>query len=104
MNPPISIRNQACPNARCARAEEVLAGNVVINGRKRPRLKCKTCGTTWAAHRQEIHYGLRTPSETVKGALEMLAQGLSIRRIARRLKVSPSAVQRWKKRYQKIIS
>ncbi|MFH0820192.1 MAG: helix-turn-helix domain-containing protein [Candidatus Peregrinibacteria bacterium] len=101
MNPIVSVRNQRCPNSSCALHERSLEGNILIHSRKRPRLKCKSCGKTWAAHRHEIYYGLRTATEKIEKAIALLEQGLSIRQVARRVRASPSSVHRWKLRNKK---
>lgn len=93
-----SVRNQSCTRAVCAYFGLTAQGNVVVHARAYMRFKCTACGATWVAHRDEFYYGLRTESQKIHQAAELLAQKVSVRRVAHRLHVSPSTVQRWRTR------
>lgn len=100
MNDYSSIRNQSCPNASCTFYKKLLAENVVVHSQNSQRMRCKACKKTWAAYRNEIRYGLRTDPQKLVLALELLKEGMSIRSVAQRIDVSPSSIQRWKRRAQ----
>lgn len=54
------------------------------------------CKRTWAAYAHEYYFGLRIAKEKVDSTLELLRQGESIRKIAQKMSLSPTTVQRWK--------
>jgi transposase-like protein len=93
-----SIRDQFCPNVACSFFGAMLKGNIWVHSRKDARLKCKECSTTWVSHRQEPSYRLRVEQELFSRARALLESGMSVRRTARYVGVSPSTVQRWKGR------
>ena len=95
----MTIRNQSCPNENCKFFRLSQMGNVVVHSQKLKRFRCSECRKTWVQHRNELHYGLKS------GARKMLVtkyllfeQNMSIRGVAQMLQVSPSTVQRFKKR------
>ena len=103
MNDYISIRNQHCPNTSCAFYGKKLAENVVLHSQYAKRMRCKACKKTWVAYRNEIRYGLRSDPEKIDEALELFKQGLSIREMALKLKVSTSTIQRWGRKFKIIF-
>lgn len=98
MNEYISIRDQVCPTKKCPFYGKRLEGNVVVHGQKYPRFKCKNCKKTWVSTRHHFRYGLRKDLRKFELALELFRQGLSIRKIAQKVGVTPGTVQRWKKK------
>lgn len=99
----ISIRDQICLNKRCLFYQKRLGGNVIVHGQKYSRFKCKGCKKTWVSTRHHFHYGIRKDLKKFELALELLRNGLSIRKIAQKVGVNPGTVQRWKKK-QSIIN
>ena len=97
MNYYTSIRNQYCPNPSCGLYKSTLTGNVIVHSQNSKRMRCKSCQKTWAAYRDEIRYGLRSNPQKIGIALEMLKAGISIRKIASNISISPSTVISWKK-------
>lgn len=79
-----SIRNQVCPNSFLHPT-----GRVYVHGRTYLRFKCSVCGKTWV---------FKQFTDEFYKALNMLKNGFSIRRTANYLNVSPSTIQRWKKK------
>jgi len=73
-----------------------------VHDKKTKRFRCRVCGKTWTAHYEEFHYGLRSENIKINRATEMIKAGLSIRQIAKFVKVSPSTILRWKKRLKAI--
>ena len=98
----VNIRDQVCPNSACHMYGKCTESNVVVHSRQRSRLKCTTCGKTWAVYRDEINYGFRSDKTKIENAIVLLNRGESIRKTARAIKASPSTVQRWKNRAQKM--
>jgi len=96
METPFTIRDQSCPNEACGFYQLKNQGNIVIHGKRPPRIKCTKCGKTWVAYRNEFHYGLRSDNRRIFAALKLLEQGMSVRKIASHVHVSPTTVQRWK--------
>lgn len=96
---PFTLRGQTCPNPACELYRAEGGGNVVIHSRKTRRFQCNVCKRSWVAHRSTPYYRLRKDFVAVQRATEWLGHGLSIRRTAHRLKVSPSTVLRWKKKF-----
>jgi len=95
-----SIRNQFCPNPSCDFYQKLLAENVVVHSQYSKRMRCKSCGKTWVTHRNEMQYGLRAPPQKIYVAVEMFKNGSSIRTIAKKIIVSTSTVQRWKRKFK----
>lgn len=96
---PFTLRGQTCPNNACEQYGEEGRGNIIIHSRKHQRFQCNRCKRSWVAHKNTLRYRLRTEIAAVQRATEWLAYGLSIRRTAHRLNVSPSTVLRWKKKF-----
>lgn len=95
----MNIRDQYCPNETCKYYHKELAGNVVVHSRKQNRFRCSSCRKTWVAHINEVHYGLKTGERKVIVTRYLLeTEEMSIRGVAQFLGVSPSTVQRFKKR------
>ena len=106
MNEYMTVRNQKCPNPKCTFYDQPMRGNVVVHSRKHGRLQCKECGRTWVMHREEATYGMRTDLEKVRESFQLLANRVSVRKVAEKLRISPSTVQRWKKKFhnQKVFN
>jgi len=96
----VSLREQSCPNADCEMYEILDGKNVSVHGKKYERLQCKGCKSTWVSHKDAFNYRMRKDLETIQAALDFLDNGLSIRRTAKRVKVSPGTVQRWKNKFK----
>ncbi|MBI2463577.1 IS1 family transposase [Candidatus Peregrinibacteria bacterium] len=98
MEQAVTIRNQCCPNPVCPMQGQLFQGNVVIHSQKDQRLKCTICQKTWVMHRETLRYRLRCDMAVVESALTLAHSGGSLRKIARKLHVSPSTVHRWKRK------
>ncbi len=94
----LTVRGQSCPNEQCTFFDLDSEGNVVIHSQKEKRFRCNHCGVTWVEHVSTLEYGLRKSKVKFYSALEMLDRGLSIRKTAEILNVSPTTIQRWKNR------
>lgn len=99
MNQYISIRDQICPNKRCAFYGKRLENNVIAHSRQYPRFKCKACGKTWSAYKNDLRYGLKKDFEQFETAIGLLQKGFSVRKTAQGVGVSPGTIQRWKFRF-----
>jgi len=69
---------------------------VSVHSQKEKRLKCKLCKKTWVMHLKDWRYGLRADTEKVERTRALVGAGMSVRKIAQTVSVSPSTVQRWK--------
>lgn len=78
-----------------------MAGNIVAHGKDPQRYRCKACKMTWVAHRQHVRFGLRTDYEKFQRAEYFLKSGMTIRKTAREINVSPSTIHRWKSKFSK---
>ena len=87
-----------CPNTSCSCYGRLNPSMTAVHDARRGRFRCRECGRTWSAHRNEFHYGLRTNPIKVRRAMDMLQAGLSIRQIARLVDVNAGTVMRWKKK------
>lgn len=94
----MNIRNQSCPNPNCTFYGKVIAGNIVIHSCKYRRFQCKFCKKTWHEDIGSCYYCLRKNEEVFERCVSYLKEGMSIRRIAEMLHVSPSTVVRWKQK------
>ena len=103
LNDRVTIRGQHCPNILCCFYRATVSGNVVVKSQKEKRLQCKSCGQTWVSRRNEITYGLRSEPSRVQNAILALRDGVSIRKTALLFAVSPTTVQRWKRKSKKFI-
>ncbi len=100
MNEYISIRDQTCPNKRCAFYGRRLENNVIAHSRQYPRFKCKACGKTWVIHRSNVYYRVKKDPQKIAAVQGLLEQGYSIRKVAQTVGVSPGTVQRWKTKFK----
>ncbi len=94
---PLTIRGQTCPRS-CTLSEDATRRAIVIHSRAQRRFRCTLCGTTWVENRDALTFRLRRERSDVERCLAFIALGLSIRATARRLRASPSTVQRWTQR------
>lgn len=60
------------------------------------RFRCRECGRTFSARFGEKNYASKLSLKTLNELQTELDKGLSVRQIARMLKLSPSTVFRWK--------
>ena len=87
-----------CPNRACPDYQQIGGGNVIRYGKTRQgqqRYQCRTCQHTFNAHRGTIFYRCRTAEKDIIEALSMLAEGMSIRGVARVKRVKPDTVLGW---------
>jgi transposase-like protein len=87
-----------CLNPRCSLYEQVGAGNIIHYGKSRQgqqRYQCTECHHTFNAHARTIFYRRRTPEKDIIEGLAMLAEGMSLRGVARVKGVKPDTVQAW---------
>lgn len=102
---PLTIRAQNCPNCPAERGGCPAAGGartVVIHSQRERRLRCTACGCTWVERFGQPSFGLRLDAELLVRARTLLGAGASVRITARRLRVSPATVQRWKARIVRV--
>lgn len=99
MNEYIKIQNQSCPNQNCKFFGQTLQGNIKIHSYANKRLRCNNCKKTWVEHKSQEHYALKIAISRFQEAKRLASFKLSIRQIARRAKVSPSTVMRWKNKF-----
>lgn len=104
MNPSCNIRGQVCPNPKCQFYKKTGQGNVTIHSQKNQRFQCSECQKTWKGNINTPYYGLRSDREKIEQALNLLAAGKSVRKVAKEVSVSPSTVQRWKAKFCQTIS
>ena len=64
-----------CPNPRCPARGQAGQGNIKVHSRKEQRLRCTTCGKTFAATKGTPFYRLRTPAAIVTLVLTLLGHG-----------------------------
>ena len=87
-----------CPNRACAHYQQVGGGNIIRYGKTRQgqqRYQCRTCRQTFNAHRGTIFYRCRAAEKDIIEALSMLAEGMSVRGVARVKQVKPDTVLAW---------
>lgn len=91
--------NWSCPNGECTEYGVKANINVVvakIYGKRRIRLlRCRTCQTTFSERRFSPFYGSHADENLILEALFHLAQGRSIRTVARTIGVDKDTVCRW---------
>ena len=90
-----------CLNRACPDYQQVGGGNIIRYGKTRQgqqRYQCRTCRRTFNAHRGTIFYRCRTAEQDIIEALSMLAEGMSIRGVARVKRVKPDTVLMWLQR------
>lgn len=102
--PKYELKNEACPNAKCARYGETGKGNIVSNGTYPTkegglgrRFLCRECGESFCSRAGTIFYDLRSPEEKVLMALKLLVKGMPLRGVAEVLEVKPDTVRHWLK-------
>lgn len=87
-----------CLNPACQLYEQVGAGNIIRYGKSRQgqqRYQCTECRQTFNAHARTVFYRCRTPEKDIIEGLTLLAEGMSIRGVARVKGVKPDTVQAW---------
>ncbi len=91
--------NWSCPNDECQEFGIKANVNVVvakIYGKRRIRLlRCRTCQTTFSERRFSPFYGSHADENLILEAMYHLAQGRSIRTVARTLGVDKDTICRW---------
>jgi transposase-like protein len=94
----LALVGTCCLNPACPRYEQVGAGNIIRYGKSRQgqqRYQCSECRQTFNAHARTVFYRCRTPEKDIIEGLTMLAEGASIRGVARVKGVKPDTVQAW---------
>lgn len=92
---------QYCPNENCSKYQAVEAGNIIRYGTSRQgrqRYQCKVCRQTFNEHVNTVFYGCRTAEKDIVEGLQMLAEGMGIRAVARVKGVKPDTVAGWLRR------
>jgi transposase-like protein len=96
------LRNEACPNPKCALYGKTGKANIVSNGTyptkegtTARRFLCKGCGESFCNRAGTIFYDLRSPEERVLMALKLLVKGMPLRGIAEVLEVKLDTVRHW---------
>ena len=87
-----------CLNRDCPRYQQLGAGNMIRYGKTRQgqqRYQCRECRHTFNAHARTVFYRCRTAEQDIIEALLMLAEGVSIRGVARVKGVKADTVLRW---------
>lgn len=97
----MNIREQSCPNENCRFHLLKLSGNIVIHSRVQRRFRCNNCRKTWVSHRNKMHFGLKSGERKVLVTRYLLKEeGMTIRKVAELLHVSPSTILRFKRRIE----
>lgn len=94
----LALVGSCCLNPTCRLYEQVGAGNIIRYGKSRQgqqRYQCRACQQTFNAHARTVFYRCRTPEKDIVEGLTMLAEGMSIRGVARVKAVKPDTVQAW---------
>ncbi len=94
----LAVVGSCCLNPACPRYQQVEAGNIIRYGKSRQgqqRYQCTECRHTFNAHTHTIFYRCRTPEKDIIEGLALLAEGVSIRGVARVKQVKPDTVQAW---------
>lgn len=94
----LTLVGTCCLNPACPRYEQVGAGNIIRYGKSRQgqqRYQCSECRHTFNAHARTVFYRCRTSEKDIIEGLTMLAEGMSIRGVARVKGVKPDTVQAW---------
>ena len=94
----ISVQNQSCPNSVCTLYKQTSMQNIRPHSQKEKRLRCKLCGVTWSINKGLFQHGLKKNVKIIEQAIIMLESNIPIRRIAEKLDVNPSTIQRWKRK------
>jgi transposase-like protein len=84
-----------CPNLDCPARGQLGQGNLIRHGRKRPRSKCKVCGTTFSPRRGTPLYRRRTPEELVTQVMTLVAHGCPPAAIETAFAVQRRTVREW---------
>jgi transposase-like protein len=93
-----------CPNGRCLKHQLIGQGNIISNGKYQlkdgtweRRFRCTTCGNSFCSRSDTFFYGFRfpDPENKVLSALKLVADGHSLRSIARKLGIKLDTVRRW---------
>jgi transposase-like protein len=87
-----------CPNSECIARGKIRQGNIVIHGRKRPRYKCKTCGSTFSAKEGTMFAGLRKPTSLIVIVVTLLAYGCPLQAIVHAFDLDERTVATWRDR------
>ena len=87
-----------CPNPDCPKHGLVGQGNLGVHSQKERRLRCFTCGKTFATSRGTPFYRLHTEEATVVLAVTLLAWGCPLQALVHALGCDERTVQQWAER------
>ena len=83
--------------------DPVLRGSRVLkNGSRVHIYQCRVCGRRYSERTDSIYARTRYPPELIEDVRHRLSSGQSVRSVAADIGVSPSTVQRWKRRVSPI--
>jgi len=94
----MNLEELFCLNAACYDRYKRGAGNIVWHGRKRPRCKCKSCGTTFSYRRGTIFERLHYPEETVTQVVTLVGYGCPQAAIVKAFGIDERTVSSWMER------
>ena len=91
-----------CPNPKCKHHGNKGLANVVSNGTYRTRsagkvrlFLCRTCGKAFSSRTGTAFFDLRTPKKRILIGLQLLAEGLGLRRTSHVLRIKLDTIRRW---------
>lgn len=88
------VHKYPCP--KCGKSNAVRYGKIRLKRGYTQRLRCLSCNrTSLLSYREPFFRRMRTPEHVIHNALEKYINLISIRKIARELKVRPNTIVNW---------
>jgi transposase-like protein len=91
-------RLQFCPNFYCLHRGKIGHGNVRIHSRQEGRLRCATCGKTFAVTKNTPFYRLHKPHDLVATVLTLLAHGCPLQAAVEAFGLDERTVAAWQEK------
>jgi transposase-like protein len=91
-------QRQFCPNFYCPHRGKTGQGNIRTHSRKEGRLRCATCGKTFAATKNAPFYRLHKPHDLAATVLTLLAHGCPLQAAVEAFGIDERTVASWQEK------
>jgi transposase-like protein len=92
-----SAEGVECPRPECPSQQPDVQTHVICWQKKTGRYKCKVCGRTFTWKTNTLFANKEHSPEMIVEVLLLLAEGMSIRGVARVKKIKPETAIRWRR-------
>ena len=94
---------QFCDNPDCSHYNLKDADNIRTHSRAKGQVYCTACKNRWVITKGTIRFGLKTPIRKIITTLQLMANGMGLRKASRQQEVSPETASQWIEQVNSIL-